>query len=89
MAWRYHCGNCEETGGWSSRDSADETRALHRNVAHHGLSPDNDGLQTNADRINPMIWVYFLSGCISLWGADKIGLLGAVLSLIPEPPPQK
>ncbi|WP_176743538.1 hypothetical protein [Streptomyces agglomeratus] len=25
-----------------------------------------------------------LGGCIGLWAADKIGLLGAILSLLPE-----
>ena len=89
MAWRYHCGNCEETGAWSSRGDAEATRALHRRIAHHGLAPNHDEVQSNAERVNPMIWMYFLGGCIGLWIADKTGLLGAFLSLIPEGTPQK
>ncbi|MFE4312603.1 hypothetical protein ACFRR6_41850 [Streptomyces sp. NPDC056891] len=89
MAWRYHCGNCEETSGWMSRDSAEEVRALHRETAHHGLSPNHEELQTNAERVDPKLWLYFLGACLALGIADKIGLIEALVSLIPEGSQQK
>ncbi|MFJ3097963.1 hypothetical protein [Streptomyces hydrogenans] len=84
MAWRYHCGNCEETGGWTSRDDAEKARAAHRGRAHTGLAPDHDELQSNAERANPKMWLYVIAACLGLWVAEKIGLLGAILSFAPE-----
>ncbi|MGW3933508.1 hypothetical protein ACWECC_36340 [Streptomyces microflavus] len=55
-----------------SREAAEALRRTHHDTAHGGAAPDDEALQSNAERIDPMLYVYVLGGCTLLWLADKV-----------------
>lgn len=72
MARRYRCGTCKQTWPYMSRDTAEALRQTHLDTVHGGAAPDDEALQSNAERIDPMLYVYVLVGCVLLWVADKV-----------------
>ncbi|MGW6145530.1 hypothetical protein [Streptomyces sp. NPDC055140] len=72
MARRYRCGTCNLTWPYMSREEAETVRQSHHDTAHGGGAPADDELPSNAERINPMLYVYVLGGCILLWLVDHV-----------------
>ncbi|MFD7954358.1 hypothetical protein ACFV4X_12770 [Streptomyces ardesiacus] len=55
-----------------SREAAEAVRLDHHITVHGGGAPDDEELQSNAERINPLLYVYVLAGCLLLAVADKV-----------------
>ncbi|WP_280722453.1 hypothetical protein [Kitasatospora sp. MAA4] len=45
---------------------AENARSDHRRTVHHGMTPDGERLASNAERADPMLWVWTLAGCLAL-----------------------
>jgi len=66
MSWRYRCESCNEVSGWMGRVDAERTRDAHQAARHPGMKPAGEHLESNAERMDPRLWLYVLAGCAAL-----------------------